>query len=71
MGLQGTHLHTQDTFAFRGKRLNNVSLEPAKHEGFQLLMQFLDFHFVIDIIEIKLIRERDLNQASQMKSFRL
>lgn len=47
--LHCAHFNPQDAFALGGKRLYNISLEAAKHEGFELLVELLNLCLVIDI----------------------
>jgi hypothetical protein len=52
--LHGAHFHTQDPFAFCGKRFEYVSLQSSQHQRLELCVQLLDLGFVIYITEIEL-----------------
>ena len=59
VSLYHTHIHAQDTLALRQQRRELVALEPAQHGRLELLVQLLDLHFMIRVVEIELVRQLD------------
>ena len=57
--LHRRHLNAEDALALRGQRGQHVALETPQHEGLELLVQLLDLHFMIRVVEIELVRQLD------------
>ena len=68
--LESGHLHSQNPLALGWQGRQNVTLQTAQHQRFELLMQFLDLFLVIGIRQVELVCQLDcLNsfQISQKK----
>jgi hypothetical protein len=59
MRLQGAHLNSQDSLTLCRQLGQDVAFEAPQHQGLQLLVQFLDFLFVIGIVEVELVAQSD------------
>ena len=59
VGLQSGHLHTQDALALCWQALDDISLQSTQHQRLKLLMELFDLRLVVDVRQVKLIRERD------------
>jgi hypothetical protein len=60
VSLKGTHFNTKDAFTLGRKRRQNVTLETPEHEGLELFVKFLNLLFVVDVSQIKLVRQGNL-----------
>lgn len=55
MSLQSTHLNTQNPLALRGQLSQDITLQTSEHQRLQLLVKLLNFDFMVDVVEIKLV----------------
>ena len=47
------------SLALRRQGREHVALEASQDEGLELLVQLLDLHFMIRVVEIELVRQLD------------
>ena len=75
--LESGHLHSQNPLALGWQGRQNVTLQTAQHQRFELLMQFLDLFLVIGIRQVELVCQLDclhsfqINQKKGKKSRKL
>ena len=57
--LEPAHFDAEDALALRRQALDDVALQAAEHERFELLVQFLDLRLMVRVREVELVRQRD------------
>jgi hypothetical protein len=61
VGLHAGHLDSQDTLRLGGQRLDNVLLEPSKHDVLDVAVQLLDLLLLVGVVEVEVVRQSDCN----------
>ena len=64
--LESGHLHSQNPLALGWQGRQNVTLQTAQHQRFELLMQFLDLFLVIGIRQVELVCQLDCLHSFQI-----
>jgi hypothetical protein len=59
MRLHSRHLDSKDLFRLGRHLLDDILLQSSQHECAELLVEVLDLGFLIDIGEIKVVRQLD------------
>jgi hypothetical protein len=69
MGLESTHFDSKDAFTLRGQFSEHITLETSQHPRLQLFMELLDLCFVVDVVQVELVRQGNygIHEPSQME----